>query len=53
MMCCINGTDRIHRKGYKSKAYFVNENWYVDSYTKGKINEEGKKYLVEISSYGE
>jgi hypothetical protein len=43
------GTDRLRRTGYKSKAYFADEDWYIGAYHRGKILPEGQKYLEEIN----
>jgi hypothetical protein len=43
------GTDRLRRTGYKSKAYFADEDWYIGAYRKGKIIKEGQRYLEEIN----
>jgi hypothetical protein len=43
------GTDRLRRTGYKSKAYFIDEDWYIGAYHRGKILPEGQKYLEEIN----
>jgi hypothetical protein len=43
------GTDRLRRTGYKSKAYFIDEDWYIGAYRKGKIIKEGEDYLSKLS----
>lgn len=43
------GTDRLRRTGYKSKAYFIDEDWYIGAYRHGKMSPEGSEYLEEIN----